>query len=89
VVGLFVLFIVGRGDGVVLISVVVMMLELQRDVLMLLEDLVPSEDVHLYVCPKIRLDCLHRGLLACVASFILYVQRSEPLTEALLPASMT
>ena len=69
--------------------VTVMMLELERDVLMLLGELVPSEDVHLYLCPKIRPDCLHRGLLACVASFILYVQRSETLTEALLPASMT
>jgi hypothetical protein len=55
---------------------------------MLLEDWVPSEDVHFYVCPKIRPDCLHVGLFVCVASFILYVQQSEPLTEVLLPASM-
>jgi hypothetical protein len=68
--------------------VMVMMLELEKDVLMLLEDLVPSEDVHLYVCPKIRPDCLHIGLFACVASFILYVQQSKPLTEALLPAGI-
>jgi hypothetical protein len=56
---------------------------------MLLEDLIPSEECHIYSCPKTRPDCLHRVLFACLASFILYVQQSELLTEALLPASIT